>query len=271
MVTFQAAIQEKPIQLARAALSFAREIAYPALDAGRYLNRLDELADDTRRVVLAGDSLLAQAIAVAEYLFGESGFTGNTQFYHDPRKSYLNEVLDRRLGIPITLSVIFIEVGKRLNLPIQGVGMPGHFIVSIQGLNGPLFLDPFHGGRLLSVIDCARLVELSTGYNGPFQPDWLKAIGTEEILARMLMNLRNIYIQDNDWLMALPVVERLQALQPDHPGHLRDLGTIHHQNGSLRLAIEYFQQYLSVAPEADDASLVRRNLFETAEKMARRN
>ncbi len=270
-LTFQTEIQQEPINLIRAALCFAREIAYPALDIERYLARLDDLVENARQATPAGDALLLQAKAVADYLFVELGFIGNTQNYHDPRNSYINDVLDRRLGIPITLSVIYIEVAKRLELPVQGIGLPGHFIVSVQGTSGPLLLDPFHCGQQLSIIDCARLVELSTGYNGPFQPEWLRPAKTQEILARMLYNLRNIYIQNNDWPMALPVVEYLLMLQPQSPAHLRDLGTIHNQNGSLRLAIEYFQRYLAAAPEAEDANLVRRNLQETAYKLSRRN
>jgi regulator of sirC expression with transglutaminase-like and TPR domain len=270
-LTFQTEIQAEPIHLTRAALCYAREIAYPALEIDLYLAQLDELVENARQATSTGDSVLLRARAVADYLFQNLGFAGNVQEYHDPRNSYLNDVLDRHLGIPITLAVIYMDIAKRLDLPVQGIGLPGHFIVSIEGPNGPLFLDPFHGGQQLSVIDCARLVELSTGFTGPFQPQWLYPVQPEEILARMLYNLRSIYIQQNNWSMALPVVEHLLILQPQNPAHLRDLGTIHNQNGSPRLAIEYFQRYLAAAPQAEDAQLVRWDLKQTAGKMARRN
>lgn len=270
-LSFQQEIQAVEINLPRAALCFAQEIGYPALDIEHYLRQLDELAVAASPIVCVHADLLSRVVSLAQFLFEGVGFQGNAAEYTDPRNSYLNEVLDRRLGIPISLSVIFLAVAERLEIPAQGVGLPGHFIVSAPGENGPLFLDPFHAGRQISVIDCARLVELSTGYSGAFQIEWLRPVTAGEILARMLYNLRNVYIQQDKWRMAQPAVERLQMLQPENPDHLRDLGTIHRQNGSLRLAIDYYQRYLSLVPEAEDASLVRRNLKETAEKLAKRN
>jgi len=269
--TFQEEIQLDPINLPRAALRFSQEIAYPALDVGGSLAQLDALAERAKRSVHLDKPVTSQAHGLAHFLFQQQGFQGNVRNYNDPGNSYLNEVLDRRLGIPISLSVVFLAVAERIGLPAQGIGLPGHFIVSVQGPDGPLFLDPFHGGRQLSVIECARLVELSTGISGPFKPDWLRSSPPEDILARMLYNLRNIYIQQDKWRMALPVVERLRLLQPDNPDHLRDLGTIHNQNGARRQAIEFYERYLALAPEAADANLVRRNLEQTAYKLAKRN
>jgi regulator of sirC expression with transglutaminase-like and TPR domain len=270
-LTFLQEIEGEPINLARAALRFSEEIRYPALNVDGYLAQIDYLAEDASRTIQPGENPLILAEQLAHYLFDTLAFWGNSQDYHDPRNSYLNEVLDRRLGLPISLSVVFLSLAEHLGLPAQGIGLPGHFIVSVQGVNGPLFLDPFHRGRILSVIDCARLVEISTGYSGPFQPNWLAPVGPREIITRMLYNLRNVYIQQNEWGMALKVVERLLALQPDKPDLLRDLGTIHRETGALRAAIEYYQRYLQLAPAAPDAALVRRNLQETARLIAIRN
>lgn len=269
--SFQEEIQLEPVNLPRAALCYAQEIAYPALEVDAYLGQIDRFAETAGRLVPSKAGTLIRAQSLADYLFQELSFQGDVETYADPRNSYLNEVLERRKGIPITLSVVYLAIAKRIDLPAQGVGLPGHFIVSIQGENDPLYLDPFHGGRRLTVIDCARLVELSTGYNGPFQPHWLKPASEKEILARMLFNLRTIYINLDKWRMALPVVEHLKLLQPEQPDHLRDLGTIYRQNGKLGLALDYYAQYLQLAPHAPDADLVRRNYAETAEKLARRN
>ena len=268
---FQDEIRLEPINLARAALCYAREIGYPALAVDDYLLRLDDLAAGAGDFVDADASTLVRAEQLAGYLFEQVGFQGNSANYSDPRNSFLNEVIDRRLGIPITLSAIFLSVAKRLALPARGVGLPGHFIVSVQGDNGPLFLDPFYRGQQLSIIACARLVELSTGYNGPFQPEWLEPVQPLDILARMLNNLRTIYIQQGKQRMLLPVVERLAWLQPDNPNYLRDFGMIYQQNGSLGKAVEYYQRYLTLAPQAADAGQVRQNLLETAQKLAQRN
>ena len=171
-LTFQQEIHLEHINLARAALRFSQEIGYPGLAIERYLQRLDDLADAARLSMPFQESPVQQGVSLARYLFQESGFQGNSQKYNDPRNSYLNEVLDRKLGLPISLSVIFLAVAERLGLPADGIGLPGHFIVGVPGPDGPLFLDPFHGGQQLSVIDCARLVELSTGYTGQFLSEW---------------------------------------------------------------------------------------------------
>ncbi len=269
--SFQEEIQLEPVNLSRAALRYAQEIAYPALEVETYLGQIDRFAETARELVPSKAGTLIRAQSLAEYLFQELGFKGDVETYADPRNSYLNEVLERRKGIPITLSVFYLAVANRIDLPAHGVGLPGHFIVSVQGENDPFYLDPFYSGRRLTVIDCARLVELSTGYNGPFQPQWLRPVSGKEILARMLINLRTIYIHQDKWRMALPVVEHLRLLQPEQPDHLRDLGTICRQNGRLGLALDYYAQYLRLAPDAPDTDLVRRNYAETAEKLARRN
>ena len=270
-LTFQQEIHLEHINLARAALRFSQEIGYPGLAIERYLQRLDDLADAARLSMPFQESPVQQGVSLARYLFQESGFQGNSQKYNDPRNSYLNEVLDRKLGLPISLSVIFLAVAERLGLPADGIGLPGHLIVGVPGPDGPLFLDPFHGGQQLSVIDCARLVELSTGYTGQFLSEWLQPVDSWVILTRMLYNLRNVYIQQDKWRMALPVVEHMLFLQPEHPDHLRDLGTIHRQNGELRQAIIYYERYLNKVPDATDADLVQRNLQETAKVLASLN
>jgi regulator of sirC expression with transglutaminase-like and TPR domain len=212
-----------------------------------------------------------QAEALAEFLFKKLGFQGNQIDYIDPRNSYLNEVLDRRLGIPISLAVVFIAVAGRLGLEVQGVGLPGHFIVRIQDPQGELYLDPFHGGRRLSKEDCAQLVILTTGYSGPFQEEWLAPSSPESILARMLTNLKNVYMKKEAWNHTLAVLERLRLVQPDLPETLRDLGLVYHQQGSLRLAVQYYEQYLNREPEAADAEEIKRNLRAAAQKLAQLN
>jgi regulator of sirC expression with transglutaminase-like and TPR domain len=271
ILTFLQEIQREPVNLARAALSFSQEISYPGLDIAAYLAQLDRLAEQFHQAYPQQMSPLRKAESLADYLFQELGFEGNTQDYDDPRNSYLNDVLERHLGIPISLSVLFLAVAERLGLPAEGVGLPGHFIVGIPGPDGVLYLDPFNHGQALTIIDCARLVELSTGYSGQFQNAWLQPFSPRAILARMLYNLRNTYIQQNKWRMALPVVEHLLLLQPDQPDHLRDLGTIYRQTGALRKAIACYQRYLAMAPEAADTELVKRNLQETARMLANLN
>lgn len=166
-------IKRRPVNLPRAALCFAREIAYPNLDITAYLERLAALASDARPGVIAHTTPAGQAQALAHFLFRDGPLRGNLMGYADPRNSYLNQVLDRGMGIPISLCVIYLAVAAHLNLPAHGVNLPGHFIVGLDSGDGMIYLDPFHGGQQLTLTDCARLVRQTTGYRGPLQPEWL--------------------------------------------------------------------------------------------------
>ncbi len=269
--TFQEEITATPIHLPRAALLFSKEIAYPDLDIDHYLALLDQLTAWSGRVVPRSGPALIRAHRLADFLFRKFAFRGNPAEYEDPRNSYLNEVLDRQLGIPISLSVLFLSIAQRLGLAAHGIGLPGHFIVSVQDALGVAYFDPFHEGRQLSIEDCARLVEATAGLPGPFRREWLRPAEPVEILTRMLNNLRNAYLKRQDWRRLLAVIERLRLLQPDFPGHLRDLGLLHHQMGSLRRAAQFYEQYLRQSPGAPDARMVRAHLENITYLMARRN
>lgn len=265
------------ISPARAGLLLARELAYPTLRPSEYLTQLDDLAREASSALHGQATSTARGLALADYLFRELGFEGNKADYSDPRNSFLNEVLDRRLGIPISLSVIFLEVGWRLKLPVQGVGLPGHFIVAVMGEDSPHYLDPFNGGRELSLADCADLVHRSAGLlpgsadPGAFDMDWLAPTPTPDIVARMLNNLRVFYATAEDWPMAIGVMERLRELQPGVSTHLRDLGVLHYRAGHLRRASDFFSQYLTREPNAPDVDSVRQGRDLLLEQLARLN
>jgi regulator of sirC expression with transglutaminase-like and TPR domain len=271
--SFEAEVQQagKDLSPARAGLLFARECAYAELHPSDYLVALDDLALAAHPALARHAGQLERALALADYLFRQLGFGGNRSEYADPRNSYLNEVIDRRLGLPISLSVIFLEVGWRLRLPIAGVGMPGHFIVSVQGEDGAAYLDPFNGGRRLSLEDCTELVERATGTSVNFDPTWLLPTPRRDIVARMLNNLRMIYVSVEDWPMAIKICERLLALQPTVAAHLRDLGVLHYRSGLLRRASELLDQYLARQPDAPDVGSVRQGRNLLLEQLARLN
>jgi regulator of sirC expression with transglutaminase-like and TPR domain len=178
--------------------------AHPGLDIEHYRRRLDELA------ARCGDAVLAE---VSHQLFGVEGLRGNDEDYYDPRNSYLDEVLDRRLGIPITLSVVFLEVARRLGIPVAGVSMPGHFLVRLLG-EPPVLLDPFAGGRLLSEAECEERFRAVQGPAAPFDPAFLAPVPTVDIVGRMLNNLRSVHLQRQD-SVALDWVLQLRGLLPD--------------------------------------------------------
>lgn len=259
------------VSVARANLLFAREIAYPQLRPAAALAELEDLAEAAGRAVGGETDPAARALALAEYLFRGLDFRGNAAAYSDVRNSYLNEVLARRVGIPISLSALYLHIGEQLELPVAGVGLPGHFIVRVQTGEAHIFLDPFNRGATLGPEDCLHLVRAATGYKGKFDRRWLTPTPPRAIVARMLNNLRHAYVQAEAWPTAIRVLERLRWLQPEEPAHLRDLGMVFFRDGALRRAAELLNEYLVLAPQAEDADAVRQSRDLLWDEVARLN
>jgi regulator of sirC expression with transglutaminase-like and TPR domain len=212
---------ENRLDLARAALLIASE-EYPGLDILRYVAKLEAMAAAVRPAVTTTDDPILKIEYLNAYLFEERGFRGNAENYYDPRNSFLNDVVDRRLGIPITLSIIYMEVGRRVGMPLRGVGMPGHFIMRYAEPEEDIYIDPFNKGRILSRQACEELIQQLYGEPVPFQETFLAPVSKKQILARILMNLKAIYIQTKDYLKALSVVERLLIIQPGAEQEMKD-------------------------------------------------
>ena len=231
--------------LATPALRIAR-LECPALDPVPYLERLDAMGlaaherlvasgclHDTRRWETAVDVLNA-------YLFDEEGFTGNRERYDDPSNSFLNEVLERRTGIPITLAVVYMEVARRAGIQIEGVNFPGHFLLRFT----PLILDPFHRGARLSENDCRRLLERHVGEEAAFDPALLAPATKGQMLTRMLLNLKRIYVRLHSFPQARDVTELLLAVDPPALAELRDRGLLAYHMNDCAAAQRDLQQYL---------------------------
>jgi regulator of sirC expression with transglutaminase-like and TPR domain len=223
---------ENRLDLGRAALFIAGE-AYPGLDILRYIAKLEAMAAAVRPGVTTTDAPILKIEHLNTYLFEERGFRGNTQEYYDPRNSFLNDVIDRRLGIPITLSVVYMEVGRRVGMPLQGVGMPGHFILKYADSEEDIYIDPFNRGRILSHEACEELLHDVYGEPVPFQETFLAPVSKKQILSRILMNLKAIYIHTKDYLKALSVVERQLIIQPDTEQEVKDRAALRHLIGML--------------------------------------
>ena len=257
--------READCGLARGALEIAR-IAYPALEPAPYLTKLDELAEGARARMAGGLPPEAVARAVGDHLFRTCGFRGNAEDYYDPRNSFLNDVLDRRTGIPISLSVVFIEVTRRLGVTADGVGFPGHFLVRVAGERGPLLLDPFFGGR---TVGDGELIERLRALPGGRQlnevpPDAVQVASTPEVLARMLRNLLRVYAERRDTSLALAAVDLLLVLSPDSADDLRMRGALYESLDYAAAALADFRRYLELAPTAPDADDVRERLTRLA-------
>jgi regulator of sirC expression with transglutaminase-like and TPR domain len=191
------------------------------------------------------------------YLFHELGFAGNQSDYYDPRNSFLNEVLDRRLGIPLTLSIVYMEVGRRCGLRVDGVAFPGHFLCKVQLNGGELVVDPFHRGQLLGVEDIQRRLASAVGEQVKFDPRLLTAARPREILVRMLQNLRSLYEERNDIPRALSAVDRLLLLSPESTRGLRDRAQLYEQLGGPAAAAADLEKVLQMEPSAPDAPALR--------------
>jgi regulator of sirC expression with transglutaminase-like and TPR domain len=255
------------IDLSRAALLMGR-FEYPDLDVPAYEGRLDSLAMKASRLITQRP---LSPVALAEYLFDTLGFAGNEGDYLDPRNSFLNEVLERRLGIPITLSVLYVEVARRLGMDARGVGLPGHFIVRVNDERGIIYLDPFHRGAQMTLEDCVERVRTVTKDQLPFDPAYLNPVGARYILMRMLNNLKNVYTNANDYERARHIVERLLALSPDNLDEVRNLGLLYSALGQNRRAVELLTRYLQGRPGAPDADTVKQYIVALSGNMARWN
>jgi len=250
---------EEPGALAEAALLIAAE-EYPALDVAAWLARLDALGARARERVPPRGDADQTAAALTRLLVEDYGLRGNDADYYDPRNSFLNEVLERRLGIPLTLSLVYMDVGARAGVAVRGVGLPGHFVVRLERGETVRLLDPFNGGRPLDEADCRRLVERLGGGRLRFEPAHLRAVSARAILIRMLANLKGVYTALGDWRRARGAVDRILLLAPEAVGELRDRGLLSARLGEPVAAIGDWEAYLRRVPDAKDAATVRRHL-----------
>jgi regulator of sirC expression with transglutaminase-like and TPR domain len=258
------------VDLAEAALLIAAQ-EYEGLDVRAYQVRLDEMGRGLRTRLEDEQRPERAVMALNHYLFQELGFRGNSEQYYDARNSYLNEVIDRRTGIPITLSLVYIEVGRRAGLEVEGVGLPGHFVVRVQTPARGLLVDPFHGGTLLSEKDCQQRLDRIFGGKVKLEPKMLRPCGRKDMVERVLRNLKAIHLRDEDKLRALRVVDLLVALQPGSAEDLRDRGVLYAALDCYGLAAHDLESYLALAPRAKDAEELAARVAQLKLKASRLN
>jgi len=257
-----------PLDLAELCLLLARD-EYPSLDVEAHLSELAGMAHEARSHLRG--SFRKRIGGLCRYLFHDLGFHGNTQDYYDPRNSYLNDVLDRRMGLPIALSVVAMVVGQRAGLKVVGVGLPGHFVVKGVEDGQEVLFDPFHGGRPLTTEQCEQLVEQVTGVEFSATPAALQAVPLGSIVLRMLTNLKGVYLRQNDFGRAVRVIERLCLLSPADPLQRRDLGASLLHAGQPGKAIDPLQAYLEMEANAEDADAVKKLLAQARGAVAKWN
>lgn len=277
---FEKVLAEKDqrIELARACLMIAQD-AYPGLDVERYMGEIESMALRLRARLRNAGGVEERVIALNEFLFEKLGYWGNTDDYYDPRNSYLNEVIDRKTGIPITLSILYMELGRRIGLPLEGVSFPGHFLVRVRLRGGMLILDPFAGGapqsegelrvRLQRVIPEGVAADVSVAELPLDQ--FLEPASNRQILARVLRNLKGIYRETDKPERLLQVLDRMLVVSPDSAGELRDRGYVYQRLECWRPALKDLTDYLDRDPEAPDVDEVRTALVELSARCARLN
>lgn len=252
------AAADEDLDLAATALIIAAE-EYPQLTPARYLAELERLAGRVRERLAGETAPLVVLQELSHVLFREERFRGNAEAYYDPRNSFLNDVLDRRVGIPISLSLVYLEVGWRLGLPLEGVGFPGHFLIRYEGEVVRVLLDPFEDGRLRFEDEAQSLLDRVYGGLVRLQPEFLEPTGKKDMLVRLLKNLKAIYLNAGEDGKALAAVERILLLRPV-PVELRDRGMLLARAGRRAEAIADLEAYLAQVSEAPDARRVRNTI-----------
>ena len=257
MYNFYAEIDQpdSEINLAKAALLIAQQ-EYPDLEIAAYLQALEVMAVEARGLTIDEEYPLRIIQCLNEYFYDELGFVGNTNNYYDPCNSFLNQVIDRKTGIPITLSLIYLEVCQRIDFPMVGINLPGHFLIRPEFENTGIFVDPFNRGEVLFEQDCEDRLAKLYGRPIPMQPEYLQPVSKRHFLARLLTNLKFIYLNQKDLKKALINVEYILLLFPDAVSERRDRGLLYFQLGLGFKAVQDLEIYLAMRPNAEDANTI---------------
>jgi regulator of sirC expression with transglutaminase-like and TPR domain len=249
------ALNEPGEALAPAALAIAG-VEYPALDAAPYILRLERMGEAAAGRLHWNDGAPASVLIATlnAYLYEELGFSGNRDHYDDPRNSFLNEVLDRRLGIPISLAIVYLEIGRRAGLRLEGVNFPGHFLVRAPAGPGDMedvIVDPFHAGARLSEVDCRHLLRQHVGEEAAFDHALLASATRQQIVVRMLVNLKRLYVRMRSFPQARAIADLLLAVDPSALTDLRDRGLLAYHMEDFAAALKDLEAYLRLMPRAD--------------------
>ncbi len=247
------------IPLAEAALLMACE-EYPQLEIAPYLDQLDEMAAAAKPHISEDSSPTDVVATINDVLFNQFGFRGNEDNYYDPRNSFFNDVLDRRLGIPITLSTVYLEIARRLNFPMAGVGLPGHFVVKYADPQQEFFLDPYDRGKILTADDCRKRIAENYGEGLEFSDRMLARVTHKQILTRMLNNLKKIYVESQAFDKGLAVVDMMIMVEPEDLEQYRDRGLIRVQLRQFEAAARDLEKYVKSIPDSDDRRKVAEQL-----------
>lgn len=270
--------EDARIDLARACLLIAQD-AYPGLDVERYVGEIERMAMRLRGRLPQNRGAEDRVVALNQFLYEDLGYWGNTDDYYDPRNSYLNEVIERKTGIPITMSILYMELGRRIGLPLEGVSFPGHFLVRLRLRGGTLVLDPFSGGAPQSEDELRsrvkRVIPDGVADDLPASElpldQFLEPATNRQILSRVLRNLKGIYREADKPERLLEVLNRMLMVAPEAHGELRERGLLYQRLECYRAALKDLADYSALEPDAPDAEEVRARVLELSALCARLN
>ena len=244
-------------------LKLGQIIEYPELNVSEYIEKINEMGNSLKIRIGEVKNPTYLISVLNEYLFDELGFRGAEEDYYDPVNSFLNVVLDKKTGIPITLSILYSEVAKHIGLDLRIVGFPGHVIVKYKK---EMVLDPFYRGRLLTIEDLEKILNRNFGEDVEFVPEYLNEATTEQLLTRLLRNLKNAYTQSYAYDNAMKCTDMILGMQPESPEEVRDKGILEERLLRYDKALPLLNKYLELEPEADDADFILELIKSVREK-----
>ena len=244
-------------------LKLAQILEYPELNISKYIEKINGMSNSMKIKIGEVKNPTYLISVLNEYLFGELGFHGAEEDYYDPVNSFLNVVLDKKTGIPITLSILYAEVAKHIGLDLRIVGFPGHVIVKYKK---EMILDPFYRGRLLAIEDLEKILNRNFGEDVEFVPEYLNEATTEQLLTRLLRNLKNAYTQSYAYDNAMKCTDMILGMQPESPEEIRDKGILEERLLRYDKALPLLNKYLELEPEADDVDFILELIKSVREK-----
>lgn len=250
------AMPDERIDLTEAALVIALE-EYPGLALEEYLGRIERWSEAIRQRIEGSRDIERIVEEMNRFLFEQEGFHGEGDDYFDPRNTFLNEVLDRHAGLPIALSIVYIEISRRLGISMTGVALPGRFLVKVSGAWGDILLDPFDEGRVLSTLECQQIMNQVFGGAVLLREHHLRSVSRKEILEKMLAHLKSVYMSRHDLERAASSIDRMLILDERDGHELRDRGIIAMRMHRYGEAIEFLERYLDLVPYAEDRAAIR--------------
>ena len=246
-------VKNPNFNLIEKSLKFAQLLEYPDLNVDAYIQKINRIGMSLKESINDVKNPTYLISMLNEHLFQNLGFRGDNDDYYNPKNNFLNEVIDKKSGLPITISILYVEIAKFVGLDLKIIGFPGHVLVKY---NEEMILDPFNDGALLDVDDLQDILDANFDGQLEFQPEFLDEIKPEQVLVRLARNLKNSYIQSYVYDNALRCVDMVLAIESESPEDIRDKGILEERLLNSEIALKYLNRYLEINPNAEDVDFI---------------